>query len=1135
MVRKITLFFFISFLSISLFGQTTEVQGFTYFSTNRDTVIEFPTGDHNAYEKILMVYSMRCKDGLVSPPVSGQTNIGCGEWDYSCNTYITDSSRVDSFFSQSPTHVISSFTGDVFPYTTQPTYTYYQSTQSEIIYNNVITENEITVGAGTNDLDIPFGGNQKVTRSQLLYQADVLTTQGLQAGLITGLKIDANTTAAGFDKLRIRMKNSSQTSLENAAMDDDSFTEVYFLDSDIDAGNHFFKFHNSFTWDGVSNILVDLSYTRSGTASADIKAEVQSNVAAITSIGTDDDYLELNGSGHVTVDESLNEIQNEITIAFWNKGSDDLPISSTVFEGLDAAGLRQLNIHLPWGNGQIYWDCGNDGTGYDRINAPALSSDYKNQWNHMAFTKNATTGEMKIYINGNLFHSGNGNTRQIDVQAFSLGGTINGGRRHFGKIDDLQIWNKELSQATIQEWMNKAITPSHPDYNNLITSYTFDNAIGLDVIDTSPNPKNGTLVGTSIYRSWEGKDLKKNILEKSELPNTIFVQGEYDVTINEITNLDSLINIPNQVDEYIVTGTDLILNSTNYYYASGMMPVFDDNGGVAYSIDILPEDSITIGELEHFTKRPAKFEIMSFVTPYGINLDLGMEGKSWIFDVTDFGPILKGNKRITMERGGQWQEDNDIKFLFINGTPSRDVIDIQQVWPVTQENHIRIEDDVRFEPRKLTLPIDAETVTLKAAITGHGQQGEFNARNHYLNLDGGPNEFQWVVWKECSENPIHPQGGTWVYDRAGWCPGEATDVQEFIVTDWAYPGDEVEVDYGVLAASGDSRYIVNVQMMSYGAPNFTLDAELADIVNPSPNVIYDRYNPMCGKPKVLIKNNGATTITSLDITYSVDGVSPKTYTWTGSLVFLETKEVELPLLDAGALATPNSTFYATVSNPNGGVDEYANNDEKSTGFEIVPTFATDIVIRMKTNLAANETTYRVYDDNGNTVFNKGFGLSANTTYSDTLFGLNGCYRVEFTDSDEDGIAWWANNDGNGFIQIKSVGDPFITLEPDFGKFLNYGFIAGDITPTQNLTNQKILNIYPNPSADIFHAELEGYIGDVLLEIVNPVGQILESIHLEKNSNDFIQQQFDLSDYSSGIYLLKIQHENVTEVKKLIKL
>ena len=60
---------------------------------------------------------------------------------------------------------------------------------------------------------------------------------------------------------------------------------------------------------------------------------------------------------------------------------------------------------------------------------------------------------------------------------------------------------------------------------------------------------------------------------------------------------------------------------------------------------------------------------------------------------------------------------------------------------------------------------------------------------------------------------------------------------------------------------------------------------------------------MCSRPKVLIKNNGSTTLTSLDITYSVDGISPKTYTWTGNLKFLETKEVELPPLDATSMVS----------------------------------------------------------------------------------------------------------------------------------------------------------------------------------------------------------------------------------------
>ena len=56
---------------------------------------------------------------------------------------------------------------------------------------------------------------------------------------------------------------------------------------------------------------------------------------------------------------------------------------------------------------------------------------------------------------------------------------------------------------------------------------------------------------------------------------------------------------------------------------------------------------------------------MSFVTPYGINLNLGIDGKTWTFDMTDFTPVFNGQKQITVERGGQWQEDMDIRFLFL--------------------------------------------------------------------------------------------------------------------------------------------------------------------------------------------------------------------------------------------------------------------------------------------------------------------------------------------------------------------------------------------------------------------------------------------------------------------------------------
>ena len=81
----------LSFVEVSA---QTKVQTFNFNSPSRDTVITFPDRDHNEYEKIIMHYGMRCKDALIS--TGADRNKGCGEWDYSCNTYIVDSTRVDS-------------------------------------------------------------------------------------------------------------------------------------------------------------------------------------------------------------------------------------------------------------------------------------------------------------------------------------------------------------------------------------------------------------------------------------------------------------------------------------------------------------------------------------------------------------------------------------------------------------------------------------------------------------------------------------------------------------------------------------------------------------------------------------------------------------------------------------------------------------------------------------------------------------------------------------------------------------------------------------------------------------------------------------------------------------------------------
>ena len=80
------------------------VQALTWDSTTRSMMVPFPDIPTDQIEKIEMVYNMRCHDAAV-----GSGNVGCREWDYSCNTFITDSSRVDSFISYHPDYYIPNY------------------------------------------------------------------------------------------------------------------------------------------------------------------------------------------------------------------------------------------------------------------------------------------------------------------------------------------------------------------------------------------------------------------------------------------------------------------------------------------------------------------------------------------------------------------------------------------------------------------------------------------------------------------------------------------------------------------------------------------------------------------------------------------------------------------------------------------------------------------------------------------------------------------------------------------------------------------------------------------------------------------------------------------------------------------
>ena len=1114
----------------NIFGQATiEIEAFNFKSSPaKDTIVSFPEGN-DQYEKIIMEYTMRCKNGLVS--TTSDRNKGCGEWDYSCNTSIIDSSRMDSVKVTSPSHIIYNYPDAIFPFVKEATYSVYRFNQKEVSGS---AANETITPVTNNLVPIAHPFNDQTNSSIAYYLIKANELQNL-LGAINGIQLNVEGSGT-IDFLKIRLVNTNLAAIDVSLISSLPFKEVYFSNTPITSSAlQKILFHTPFSLSANQGIIVELSYEKKkNDFNAMIQGEISSLGAGAYAQGTDS-YLKMNGSFSMEVPPAkAGNIKDELSVGLWTKGSvGALPQNTIIFEGLDEKDNRQLLVHLPWGNSNIYFDCGNDGSGYDRINKLATVPEIEGQWNFWVFTKNSKLGTMKIYLNGVLWHSGTGLTKLINIKKLKFGSDRGNTLGYYGDVDDLTIWNKELSPDDIKDIMYAKIESSNPNFDKLLYQYNFDAFDGLNTSDNSLSAATGTFNIPPVTDAFTSNNRFKQFSLTAERPAISLMKGNYQLNIKDVLVHDSIPNKPYFVRTFYIENNDLKELPYQYLWLAGNTYVFDGVTGSIISTNFIDEDSVIyIDPLTYYYRSPMKFELLSFVTPYGIGLDFGLNGKTWQFDVSDFAPILKGKKRMRIEFGGQNQEQLDVRFLFIKGSPPRKIENINQLWRVDAVGYSSILSNNYYEPKKYQFTQNTKAAKIRCAITGHGQQGEFIPQTHYINMNGGVPEFSWQVWKECADNPVYPQGGTWIYDRAGWCPGAPTDVKEYDITQYI-SNNMVDVDYGLNSAEGDSRYIVNVQMVEYGNPNFVNDASIERILSPNEEVEYSRSNPSCISPKILIKNTGSAPLTSLSIEYGISGKEKSSYLWTGNLSMMQTGIVTLPTI-SNANWTEEGIFETTISLPNAKQDEYDNNNALSSKFRAVKRYDSSILIQMRTNAASNETSWELLDEFGTVLKARKGGLLPNKEYIDTLSNLGGCYVLKIRDTDDDGISFWANGDGNGFLSISSLGKPLTILNGDFGKGVDYQFFAGSTSGNSEISFTPEFNVFPNPFSNEFIAQIQGLTNEGVLEVYDVNGSKIFSENLQDYSK-FREIKIDLSAKQSGIYIVVFQTNNRYYSRKLVKM
>ena len=451
-----------------------------------------------------------------------------------------------------------------------------------------------------------------------------------------------------------------------------------------------------------------------------------------------------------------------------------------------------------------------------------------------------------------------------------------------------------------------------------------------------------------------------------------------------------------------------------------------------------------------------QFCLGSFVTPYGKRLEMGDEtGWEWVYDISEYAPILKGDLNLQV---GNNQELLDLKFHFIKGTPLRDVIAVENIYPYADYKYEHLADDSLLTETEIILNAEAVGFRIKSIVSGHGHAGprnccEWDSKTHTWYMDDYE-LFRWNVWTDCGNNPIYPQGGTWPFDRSGWCPGTIVDEHEFELTPYVNPSDTIKLDYGIENyydnGEKDGTFRMTQQLISYGTLNFKNDVELVDIIAPSNTDKYSRINPICDNPQIIIRNSGEFDLHSIEIEYGLKKGRKSKYTWHGNLAFLESDTLTLPPMDWRKLKK-DQTFTVGLSLPNGVEDENEqNNFLTSTALQPL-SLPTEFILQIHTNNVnrAHENAFTISDGDGE-VYYSDDDFEDDTDYTYNVKLNKGCYQFLFTDKMEDGISihWWYRNSDpekvgiNGSVNILSTdGDKLHVFKPDFGQELHLNFIV----------------------------------------------------------------------------------------------
>ena len=582
------------------------------------------------------------------------------------------------------------------------------------------------------------------------------------------------------------------------------------------------------------------------------------------------------------------------------------------------------------------------------------------------------------------------------------------------------------------------------------------------------------------------------------------------------------------------------------------------------SLDTISTNPLIVDTVWNVFEVIDPFELGRFITPYGSYMNFrnnayGTAGfdSSWshtfVYDVTDYVSLLQDSVTIRTQYNG-WSSGfgATIRFEFIEGTPQRNVIGIKNIYTRGGGYQSSSQFETNIIPAKtIEIPQGTKQAQAKVIITGHGANagtgcGEFCDIDYYLKVNG-EQKFQSRMWRDdCGDVAVSPQGGTWIFPRGNWCPGDKVHERRHEITPFL-SGDSITIDLDlepyVLSGNGGASHSLSTTVFFYGDDNYEFDAELNTIIAPSTATEHIKWNPTCGNPIVVIKNNSHTNLNFTKIEYGPVGGLKSIYEWKGNLDFEEMDTVYLPAPRWNAIDPNQSKFTARLITPNHLYeDDLQDNDEYTVDIELVPRFE-PFRLLFRTNGVPQENHLTITNERGEEVYElKSSDLAPFTTYNENINLPNGCYQLLLTDEGGDGLDFWywaltnpPYNDGRGgYLRIfKQSGGIYENFGGDFGAEIRYSFVVGEMNvPEAPVGTNYPVSIFPNPSKGSVNVLLPEVDDEVIINVIDNLGKTVYEFTNIPTDREY-WYPIDLGALNRGVYTIMVKMGTEIYTEKII--